>query len=89
MGRTRNHRHRATKNKQYKKQHSTKNRLKDIDQIQDDLIKEVGKGEDNVKQPFDDDLPGMGQYFCTPCDRHFIDQDSLSRHQASKIHKRR
>ena len=53
MGRTRNHKTRATKNKQYKKSHKTDNRARDIDQIQDDMKKEEG-----LKFQCDDDLPG-------------------------------
>jgi len=37
MGRTRNHKSRATKNKSYSKRHATCNRRRDIDQIQDDI----------------------------------------------------
>ena len=37
MGRTRNHKSRATKNKSYSKRHATCNRRRDLDQIQDDL----------------------------------------------------
>ena len=53
MGRTRNHRTRATKNKQFKKSHKTDNRARDIDQVQDDLKKETG-----LTFHVDDDLPG-------------------------------
>lgn len=37
----------------------------------------------------DDDLPGLGQFYCTQCARHFADDLSLSRHLVTKDHKRR
>lgn len=88
MGRVRNSRKRMTKNKTYRKAHSTKRRRRDVDQIQDDLKKEEETGE---KLPFeyDEDLPGLGQFYCTPCGRHFINEEALLIHQQSKVHKRR
>jgi bud site selection protein 20 len=88
MGRTRNHRARATKNKQYKKGHATKSRKRDIDQIQDDLKKEDTAGQ-NLQFEYDEDLPGLGQFYCTPCARHFMNLETLQCHEKSKIHKRR
>ncbi|CAN0163705.1 unnamed protein product [Ectocarpus sp. 4 AP-2014] len=77
-----------TKNKEYKKGHATKNRRKDVDQIQDELVVEEEKGEEMVFE-VDDDLPGQGQFYCTPCARHFTDQQTKSTHIRSKLHKRR
>jgi bud site selection protein 20 len=37
----------------------------------------------------DDDLPGLGLFYCTPCARHFIDSQALEEHMSSKVHKRR
>eukprot|EP01039_Chlorochromonas_danica_P009819 gene9819-10861_t len=88
MTRTRNHRARATKNKQYRKGSSTKRRRRDIDQIQDDLKKEERQGRALEFQP-DEDLPGLGRFYCTPCARHFADQETLDVHCKSKVHKRR
>ncbi len=42
----------------------------------------VGK---KVEFELDDDLPGLGQYYCPPCARHFINADSLSMHSRSKV----
>ncbi len=88
MGRTRNKRQRATKNKQYKKSHDTKRRRRDIDQIQDDVKREDDTG---AKTTFDvdEDLPGLGQFYCTPCARHFICRETLETHEKTKVHKRR
>jgi Zinc-finger double-stranded RNA-binding len=77
-----------TKNKQFKKSHCTANRSMDVDQIQDNLEKEQELGR-KTDFEFDDDLPGGGQFYCTPCARHFMDQDNLDKHTKSKIHKRR
>ncbi|ETW06511.1 hypothetical protein H310_02743 [Aphanomyces invadans] len=76
------------KKKGYKRAHATKSRSRDIDQIQDDLKKEEETG---VKMTFelDEDLPGLGQYYCTPCGRHFITANARDVHIASKVHKRR
>ena len=88
MSRTRNHRKRATKNKQYKKGNDTKRRKRDIDQVQDDLKKQAEIGR-KLEFEADEDLPGMGQFYCTPCGRHFVNQETLEAHEKSKIHKRR
>ena len=44
---------RTTKNKQYKKSHKTDNRARDVDQIQDDLKKEIP-----LSFEINDELPG-------------------------------
>ena len=88
MGRVRNNRARTSKKKEYKKGHDVKRRRRDVDQIQDDLIKEVESGTKFTVE-IDDDLPGRGQFYCTFCARHFADQVTLTTHEASKDHKRR
>ena len=37
----------------------------------------------------DDDLPGLGQFYCLECARHFDSNDTLDKHKLSKLHKRR
>lgn len=66
----------------------TKRRPRDIDQIQDDLVRETSLGKQVPVEP-DEDLPGLGQFYCTPCARHFADEKTLATHQTSKLHKRR
>eukprot|EP01084_Bolivina_argentea_P009028 16897_1 len=73
-----------TKNKEYKKKHATRRRAMDVDQVQDMLA-----ADKKVEFELDNDLPGLGQYYCPPCARHFINADSLSKHSRSKVHKRR
>lgn len=88
MGRTRNCRKRMTKNKQYRKSHDTKRRARDIDQVQDDIKKVEDTGK-NMTFELDEDLPGMGQFYCLQCARHFVDELTLRQHEQTKIHKRR
>ncbi|KAI9221177.1 bud site selection-related protein, partial [Blastocladiella britannica] len=70
-----------------KRKVSTKNRVKDLDQIHEDLVPE--KAELLAKQPFDLDLPGQGQHYCIECSRYFINDESLVLHTKSKVHRRR
>jgi hypothetical protein len=88
MGRVRNNRQRTSKNKQFKKSHDTKRRARDIDQIQDELRKVQETGVDLKFEP-DEDLPGMGQFYCSQCARHFGNQVALAAHLITKVHKRR
>ncbi|KAJ1399191.1 hypothetical protein B484DRAFT_406396 [Ochromonadaceae sp. CCMP2298] len=88
MGRVANNRRRTSKNKQFKKGHDTKRRPKDVDQIQDELKKEEEREEKMTFVP-DEDLPGLGQHYCTPCGRHFADEVTLLKHEKCKLHKRR
>ncbi|CEG38621.1 zinc finger protein [Plasmopara halstedii] len=83
-GRARAH----AKKKQYKRGHATKNRARDIDQIQDDLRVEKMTGKTTNFEE-DEDLPGLGQFYCTPCGRHFIDSKTRDVHLKTKVHKRR
>eukprot|EP00924_Labyrinthula_sp_SR-Ha-C_P009207 maker-scaffold_2-snap-gene-16.38-mRNA-1 protein AED:0.31 eAED:0.31 QI:53/1/1/1/1/1/2/49/116 len=64
---------------------ATKHRRKDVDQIQDD----IKKGILTRKIPYDEDLPGGGQFYCAETDRHFTDQPSLDAHKKTKKYKRR
>jgi hypothetical protein len=89
MGRNANASKRAhAKKKGYKRGHATKNRRRDIDQIQDDLKKERETGK-TITFEIDEDLPGLGQHYCTPCGRHFMDSTARIVHLKSKVHKRR
>ncbi|EQC39150.1 hypothetical protein SDRG_03356 [Saprolegnia diclina VS20] len=76
------------KKKGYKRGHATKSRSRDIDQIQDDLKKEETTGTVMTFE-LDEDLPGLGQFYCTPCGRHFMDEVARTVHIKSKVHKRR
>ena len=89
MGRVATSRRRTSKNKCYKKQHDTKRRRRDIDQIQDDIVKVVANGKSNIEFQLDEDLPGLGQHYCLTCARHFSNDITLKSHMQTKAHKRR
>ena len=75
------------------KKHAISNKTRkrpgrDLDQIQADM----GRPEKLARlqhQPVDEDLPGAGQHYCVPCDRHFVDPQARQRHERSKGHKQR
>ena len=39
--------------------------------------------------PIDEDLPGLGQFYCIFCSRYFLNQKSLEIHYKTKEHKKR
>jgi len=53
----------------------------------DDLNVEAVDGKAPLE--VDEDLPGLGQHYCTPCARYFHDETTLSNHLLTKDHKRR
>lgn len=60
----------------------TRARVKDLDEIHALL--------QNPVTPSDTaELPGMGQFYCSECDRYFISMEPLEKHIKSKVHKRR
>ncbi|GFZ43364.1 Bud site selection protein 20 [Saitozyma sp. JCM 24511] len=65
----------------------TRVRVKDLDQIQDDMTPlSRAKLE---KQPIDEDKPGLGQHYCVECSKYCETDLALKTHQKSKVHKRR
>ena len=42
-----------------------------------------------MKFEIDEELPGLGQHYCTVCARHFHDASTLESHKRSRDHKRR
>ncbi|KAA3678007.1 uncharacterized protein DEA37_0008951 [Paragonimus westermani] len=72
----------------------TETKLEYAQNLANDLIYEDVKDENierriaEATQP-DEDLPGLGQYFCVSCSKHFINQTTLDVHRTSKPHKRR
>lgn len=88
MGRYRNARTRTRKNKSYKRSIDTKRRPRDIDQIQDDIKKEIETGKPMTFE-YDEDLPGAGKNYCITCARHFADEAAYATHITSRPHKRR
>lgn len=64
-----------------------KKRTRDIDQVHDDL-KVPNKFLPGALEK-DEDLPGMGQFYCIACARYFVSAESKAVHEKSKLHKRR
>ncbi|KAL2481364.1 zinc finger (C2H2 type) family protein [Abeliophyllum distichum] len=56
------------------------------DAVYDELHKAEGDGK---PLPVDEDLPGMGQYYCLHCDRYFADVTVRDEHFKTKKHRRR
>ncbi|XKL68538.1 hypothetical protein PGB90_004029 [Kerria lacca] len=71
----------------YKRKYNTKNRKKDLDEIEEDLNEK--NSEKLVKQEYDPDKPGEGQFYCIYCARYFIDEFTLNTHFKTKAHKKR
>lgn len=70
------------------KRYKTKRRTKDLDLILKDL-----SSPDSIQklkqQEEDENLPGLGQYYCIHCDKYFLDNTALKGHLRGKVHKRR
>jgi bud site selection protein 20 len=45
--------------------------------------------EETVLPEFDPELPGGGRFYCLETARHFVSQDALEKHKASKQFKKR
>jgi len=65
----------------------TKNRTKDLDQVETDLS--TGHVEKLVAQKVDLEKPGQGQFYCVHCAKHTISAHAFAGHIRSKPHKRR
>ena len=76
----------GSKIKKYKRGRDTKRRRRDVEQVFDDMTK---KEQLETAQPFDDDLPGCGQFYCVETARYFVDQQALDDHKKSRAYKRR
>ncbi|KAJ3334335.1 hypothetical protein HDU76_000028 [Blyttiomyces sp. JEL0837] len=68
-----------------KRSSRTRARTKDLDQIHEDLK----APEKLLNQPIDPDLPGLGQFYCVECSRHFTSNGALVAHQSTKLHRKR
>ncbi|XP_075709575.1 zinc finger protein 593 [Rhinoderma darwinii] len=79
--------HKSDKKKNISKLWKTKRRVKDIDQIHEDLRPE--NSHRLLKQEIDYSLPGNAQHYCIHCARYFLDLKTLKEHFKTKVHKRR
>jgi bud site selection protein 20 len=84
MSRVRHKRTHKEKRAEYRA-HRTRRRTRDLDQIHEDLKEK----EKYLNQALNEELPGLGQFYCIECAKHYISADALSTHQSSKVHKKR
>jgi len=75
------------KNKQNNKACKTKHYKRDIDQVINDILPQ--NLIKLVHQKPQEELPGLGQYYCVFCARYFVESNSLESHNKTKDHKRR
>ena len=78
-----------SKKKGYKRSMLVKARAKDVDQIQEEMLKDLEDKVDSSVQPFDEDLPGGGQFFCVETGKHFVDLHALTQHKKTRYYKKR
>lgn len=70
------------------KRYKTKRRTRDLDLIFNDLSSP--ESIQRLKQQAEDEnLPGLGQYYCIHCAKYFLDNNALKGHLRGKVHKRR
>ncbi|XP_011297080.1 zinc finger protein 593 [Fopius arisanus] len=70
-----------------KKGTKTKRKIKDLDEIDNDLKEENARKL--LNQDVDFDKPGSAQFYCIHCARYFINDRALEDHFTTKVHKRR
>jgi len=86
MGKPQGRKKNRAKDKTHRRIVKTKSYTKHNDQIYEDL-----KPENIVKvtsQPTDEDLPGLGQFYCVHCAKHYVNMKGLDDHKRTKDHKR-
>ncbi|KAK7744339.1 hypothetical protein SLS62_010243 [Diatrype stigma] len=66
----------------------TRNHIRDLDQVKADLLspKHLAQYKDTK---LTEDLPGLGQWYCTECAKWYDTEASLVVHRKGKPHKRR
>jgi bud site selection protein 20 len=76
----------TAKNKFFHRKLKTKHYMKDIDQLWEDSKPE--NSEKLKNQAPDEELPGLGQFYCISCGRHFTGMSALEVHKSTKMHKK-
>ncbi|XP_024391975.1 zinc finger C2H2 protein ECU02_0310 [Physcomitrium patens] len=85
MGKCPNHKNSHGKHYSHKSARRTKFEKKGDDMIHTELR----KVETPKSKELDPDLPGMGQFYCLHCDRHFTNTTIRDEHYKTKKHRRR
>ncbi|KAL6273680.1 zinc finger protein 593 [Prunus avium] len=80
--------HRSVKKRRYS--HKTHRRAKFLVKGDDMVYDGLNKADEQTKPlPPDQDLPGMGQFYCLHCDRYFNNAAVRDDHFKTKRHRRR
>ncbi len=87
MGHAQRRKGNTAKHKAIGKSRRTRNKTKDMDQIVEDLDPKNILKYQNL--PIDEDLPGLGQFYCIFCSRYFVNKKTLDDHYKTKEHKKR
>ena len=87
MGHAQRRKGNTAKHKQIGKSIKTKRYQRDIDQIVNDLQPQNLIKFNNLE--IDEDLPGLGQFYCVFCSKYFINKNVLENHYKTKEHKKR
>ncbi|TVY46638.1 Zinc finger protein [Lachnellula occidentalis] len=66
----------------------TRRRLRDLDQISEDL-KSPEHLQRHKSEKAPEDLPGLGQFYCIECAKWFESEHSMVTHRKGSTHKRR
>ncbi|KAF2242106.1 hypothetical protein BU26DRAFT_524734 [Trematosphaeria pertusa] len=66
----------------------TRRHTRDLDQIHADLHDEKHLAQHKDAKAIED-LPGLGQWYCTECAKWFESEANYGAHQKGKVHKRR
>ncbi|KAL1956198.1 hypothetical protein VTO42DRAFT_7545 [Malbranchea cinnamomea] len=66
----------------------TKRRTRDYDQVRADIESPKHLAQYKATKA-DEDLPGLGQYYCVECAKWFESEYNLNAHRKGKNHKRR
>jgi len=66
----------------------TRRRLRDLDQISEDL-RSPKHLEQHKSAKAAEDLPGLGQFYCVECAKWFESEHSMVTHRKGSTHKRR
>lgn len=87
MGKPQGRKKNRTKHKEHRRNMKAKNITRHYDQIYQDLKPENAKRL--LNQDLNEELPGLGQYYCIECASYYVNKRSLTEHQKTKLHKRK
>lgn len=71
-----------------KSKKKTRRHTRDLDQVHADLRDAKHLAQHKDAKPAED-LPGLGQFYCTECAKWFESETNMEAHKKAKVHKRR